>query len=149
MSNHLSLINLETRSIYLVDEITPSEISYICFNLLHILEEDDYNDANIKDYIREPIKIYISSCGGELNSAWGLIDIITTSKTPIHTYCIGYAQSAAFMIFLAGRERFVYKHSCLLYHQLSGGSIGKYNDMKEYVENCTVNQAFIETFVQS
>ena len=144
---HSSLVNLDTKTIYLIGGVDANEIGYICFNLLHMIEEDDYNEANIKDYKREPIKIYISSYGGELSSAWGLIDIMLSSKTPIYTYCIGFAHSAALKIFLAGEKRYVYEHSCFLYHQLSGGSAGKFSDMKEYVEVCNTEQEIIEDFV--
>lgn len=62
---------------------------------------------------------------------WGLIDIIVNSKTPIYTYCTGYAMSAAFKIFLAGHKRYCYKHSTFMLHQPVCWISGKYTDIKE------------------
>lgn len=145
--DYKSFVNTDTRSIYINGEITTSEISYICFNLLHMLEEDDYNDLNIKDYVREPIKIYITSPGGEVDPSFGLIDIILNSKTPIYTYCVGYAHSMGLKIFLAGEKRFVYRHSTFAYHQLSSGYIGKYEDIVDYANLYEDIQTTIEEYV--
>lgn len=71
-----------------------------------------YKSANEYEFNkRDPIKLYINSCGGTIYDMWALIDAIQNSKTPIHTYCMGYAMSAAFDIFLAGHKRYCYKHS--------------------------------------
>ena len=74
--------------------------------MLAIIEEDNNNDKEKKEYERQPIKLFINSYGGNVDDMWSLIDIIENSKTPIHTYCTGYAMSAAFCIFLAGHKRF-------------------------------------------
>ena len=87
--------------------------------LLYQIQEDDEKDEKEKDYNREPIKLYINSYGGSIYDMWGLIDVILNSKTPIYTYCTGYAMSAAFKIFLAGHKRYCYKHSIFMYHQMS------------------------------
>ena len=144
-----TFVNLDSKTIYINGEITTNEISYITFNLLYLIEEDNIQEEITKNYEREPIKIYISSPGGELQSMWGLIDIMLTSKTPIYTYCIGYAHSAAFKIFLAGKKRFAYQHSSLVYHQLSAGTTGKFLDMIDDIEEFNKNQYDIEEYVKN
>lgn len=112
------------RIIYLANDIRNISIGYTNAYLLSLIEKDDKGEAKEKEYKREPIKIYINSYGGNLYDMWSLIDIILNSKTPIYTYCTGYAMSAGFKIFLAGHKRFVSKHATLLYHQLSGWTGG-------------------------
>lgn len=91
--------NTGKRLYFLSDDVDNESIGQLTWNILHQLAEDDEKDKKEKDYKREPIKIYINSYGGKIYDMWGLIDIILNSKTPIYTYCTGYAMSAAFKIF--------------------------------------------------
>lgn len=123
--------NAGKRLYFLSDDVDNESIGQLTWNILHQLAEDDEKDKKEKDYKREPIKIYINSYGGKVYDMWGLIDIITTSKTPIYTYCIGYAMSTAFKIFLAGHKRYCYKHSTFMYHQMSCLTNEKYQGLVE------------------
>ena len=100
-----------------------------------------------KNFTREPIKIYINSYGGSVYDMWALIDIILNSKTPIYTYCTGYAMSAAFKIFLSGHKRFATKHATFMYHQMSCKRHGKYQDLVEDREQMDYLQKSIEEYV--
>ena len=141
-------IDTNKRLFYLSDDINNETIGQLCFNLLNIIKEDDEKDDKQKDFKREPIKIYINSGGGEVHDMWALIDIMLNAKTPIYTYCTGYAMSAAFNIFLAGSKRFISKHSVLLYHQISCWRIGKYQDLVEDRVEMDHMQNEIETYVK-
>ena len=77
----------------------------------------------------------------------GFIDITIGSKTPIYTYCTGYAMSAAFNIFLAGHKRYCYKHSIFLYHQMSVTRDGKYQDIVEDREEMDKLNQMMEEYV--
>lgn len=123
--------NTGKRLYFLSDDVDNESIGQLTWNILHQLAEDDEKDKKEKDYKREPIKIYINSYGGIVYDMWGLIDIIVNSKTPIYTYCTGYAMSAAFKIFLAGHKRYCYKHSTFMLHQPVCWISGKYTDIKE------------------
>ena len=144
-----ALVNIDNRTSFINGDITTSEMAYVAFNLIHMINEDDENDAAIKEYEREPIKIFISSPGGEVNAMWSVIDVMLQSKTPIYTYCLGYVYSAAFKIFLAGSKRFAYKHSEFMYHQLQGKVSGDYNSILNVVDNYAYNQEEIERFILS
>lgn len=123
--------NIDNRTFYLSDDVDNESIGKLMWYLLYQIREDDEKDEKEKDYKREPIKLYINSHGGEVYDMWGLIDIILNSKTPIYTYCTGYAMSTAFNIFLAGHKRYCYKHSTFMYHQMSCWRNGKYQDLVE------------------
>lgn len=87
------------------------------------------------DYSPKPIKIYIDSYGGAVYQCYGLLSIMDSSKTPIHTIVTGAAMSCGFMMLIHGHKRFAYPLSTPLYHQIGGGAIGKSKDIEEeYVE---------------
>lgn len=94
------LLNKDTRLFYLSDDIDNDTIGKMCFHILSILKHDDEEESEKRDFKREPIQLYVNSYGGSVHNMWALIDIIQQSKTPIYTYCTGYAMSAAFNIFL-------------------------------------------------
>jgi ATP-dependent Clp protease protease subunit len=139
--------NGENRLFYLSDDVDNSSIGQLCWSLISQLQEDDNKEEKEKNFTREPIKIYINSYGGSVYDMWALIDIMLNSKTPIHTYCTGYAMSAAFKIFLAGHKRFATKHATFMYHQMSCKRHGKYQDLVEDREQMDYLQKSIEEYV--
>lgn len=94
---------------------------------------DDENKVAIED--REPIKLYIDSCGGDLDATFTIIDAIKLSKTPVCTINIGNAYSGGFFIFIAGDKRYAYPHSTFLYHEGStatGGTAGQFENYSAF-----------------
>lgn len=146
---YFKLFDKNKRIFYLSGEVNEESISELCFNLLCLLADDDEKEEKEKNFKRNPIKFYIQSHGGECDDMWTLIDIMLNSKTPIHTYCTGYAMSAGFKIFLAGEKRFISKHARLMYHQLSSYICGKYQVMDEDLQELEIIQDQIESYVLS
>ena len=97
-----------------------------------------YDDAhNIPVEEREPIKIYIDSCGGSLVETFTMIDSITMSKTPVWTICTGAAYSGGFFTFIAGHKRFAYPLASFLYHEGATGTsadAGKFRNFAAFYE---------------
>lgn len=143
------LTNTDKRLFYISNDVDNETIGKTAFNLLFLLQCDDEKEAKEKDFKREPIRIYINSFGGSIYDMWALIDIIENSKTPIYTYCTGYAMSAACKIFLSGHKRFITKHATLLYHQMGCWVGGNYQDALENMEQMTYLQNMIEEYVVS
>lgn len=143
------LLNIEKRLFYISSDISNETMGKMCFNLLYLLQEDDIKEKKEKEFKREPIKIYINSCGGNIYDMWSLIDIMINSKSPIYTYCTGCAMSAAFQVFLAGRKRFGTKHCTFMYHQMSCRRYGKYQDLVEDREQMDFLQSTIEEYIIS
>jgi len=140
--------NENRRTIYLAGDIDEGkEIGAVNSTLINWILEDNEQDKTKKDFKRKPISIYINSYGGEVYGAWSLIDIILNSKTPIYTYCTGYAMSAGLLIFLAGEKRFASKHSRFLYHQMRCVREGKYQDLIEERKEIDYMQKEIEDYV--
>ncbi len=139
--------NTDTRLIFLSSDIDNSSIGLACYNILDINLYDDNKEIELKNYERKPIKIYINSGGGDIYDMWALIDIILNSKTPVYTYCTGYAMSAAFKIFLAGHKRYATEHATFMYHQLWNRYGGRYLDIIENTSEITYLQESMEDFV--
>ncbi len=93
------------------------------------------------------LTLYINSTGGDLYSAFALIDIINTSTHPIRTIAVGAAMSSAFLIFASGDkgERYVGKNTSLMCHQFTDSTEGKYHDIKATMkDNELSNQRMVD-----
>jgi ATP-dependent Clp protease protease subunit len=154
MENITSTIQLPTptqRNLFLSKEVSADSMLELTKRILEINSEDLYFENLYKihgqDYKRNPINIYIDSPGGCVYSCFGLLSIMDSSKTPIHTYVTGSAMSAGFMILIHGSKRFGYKNSTLMYHQASTGFWGKVKDMEADYEETKRLQNKIESMV--
>lgn len=89
------------------------------------------DDLSLPAEERQPIKIFIDSCGGDLCATLTMIDAIEASKTPIWTINIGSAYSGGFFTLIAGHKRFAYPHASFLFHEGStatGGTSGQFEN---------------------
>jgi ATP-dependent protease ClpP protease subunit len=66
-----------------------------------------------------PIELHIHSDGGDLFSGLAAADTISGLRTPVHTYVEGSAASAATLMSVCGKRRFITHSSLMLIHQLS------------------------------
>jgi ATP-dependent Clp protease protease subunit len=114
---------LKERKIILNQEIDASIIEYVVSAIRLINLEDDKNNISIDQ--RKPIEIYVNSPGGSAYDGFSAVNIILSSKTPVYTYCEGYAMSMALAIFAAGHKRFAYRYSTFMYHEVSSGVMGR------------------------
>lgn len=141
------MVDQTTRTLYLADDITNAALSEICEAIILCNKADNIIRQRNKNYIAPPLHLYINSFGGWVDEMWNLISLIEASKTPVYTYCTGYAMSAGFMIFIAGHKRFISRHARLMYHQPSGGTYGTYQYMQEDVEEtkklCTHGEEYV------
>lgn len=126
------IINLDgslKREVYVYDIVNGTGASvdgYIRF-------WNSYDDKhNIPIEEREPIKIYIDSCGGSLIDTLTIVDSIKLSKTPVWTITLGSAYSGGFFIACSGHKRFGYPHSSFLFHEGSTGTGGTSGQFENY-----------------
>jgi ATP-dependent protease ClpP protease subunit len=83
-----------------------------------------------------PIHLHIQSYGGSLLHTFYVMDVIKTLKTPVYTYIDGFAASAATLMSVCGKRRFMTESSVMLIHQLSsGGAAGKFEEIKNEYSN--------------
>ncbi len=137
----------EDRLFYVYGSINAKNCADVAYDISKINIEDDDKDKREKDYKRKPIKIYFNSFGGSVYDMWLLVDTILESRTPVYTYCTGYAMSAAFIIFLSGHKRYMSPHATLMYHQIYCWRSGKYQDLVDDREQTDHLNDMIEQFV--
>lgn len=105
-------IVLKTRSILISGEIDKKMAEKVVSQLLMLEAEND-----------EPIKVFIDSPGGDVDSAFAIFDMIRFVKPKVIMVAMGLAASAGALILLAGerQDRFGFPNSHYLIHQpLSG-----------------------------
>ena len=104
-------------------------------NLHHLLIDMD-NENKKKPYTSpEPIHLHIKSYGGDVIPALSLVDTITNLQTPVYTHIDGYAASAATLISIVGKKRYMNRNSLMLIHQISSSQNGKYSELKNNMAN--------------
>jgi ATP-dependent protease ClpP protease subunit len=89
--------------------------------------DEDGNEVSIKPDV---INLMITSAGGDMQAAFGLINVIRGSHIPVRTIALGEASSAALCIFMAGHQRVVTPYTSLMSHQFISGIDGPYYSMK-------------------
>jgi ATP-dependent Clp protease protease subunit len=126
------------RTILFNSQVDQSSIGDVTERILEINENDAYLKKLYKinglKYKRPPIEIYIDSYGGEVYQIMGLVSIIQSSKTPVHTICTGAAMSCGFILLISGHKRFAYQNSTPMYHQVSSVGWGKVADLEENLD---------------
>ncbi|MBR4437245.1 MAG: ATP-dependent Clp protease proteolytic subunit [Spirochaetales bacterium] len=103
---------LKTRSILVSGEIDKKMAEKVVSQLLLLEAEND-----------DPIKVFIDSPGGDVDSAYAIFDMIRFVKPKVIMVAMGLAASAGALILLAGdkEDRFGFPNSHYLIHQpLSG-----------------------------
>jgi ATP-dependent protease ClpP protease subunit len=108
---------------YLVGEIEEASKYTEWFNQLRHYPENDF------------VKIYINSCGGDLWSAIQFMRVIRECKAPVMVSVEGACMSAATIVFLMADEYEISAHSMFMFHNYSGGTIGKGGEMIDQIKH--------------
>lgn len=120
---------LKKREIVWNDDIDDATID-IALYIKKWNEEDKGVDVND----RKPIKIFINSDGGSVDSVLHVIDMIRLSKTPVYTIGMGRCYSAGGLLLMAGNKRYIFPHTSCLIHDGSSGAIGSIGKMLDNLE---------------
>lgn len=131
------LISTIDNNIYFYSPITKTSCFKLEKELLYL------NQKNLLDGGNYPINLHIQSNGGSLFNSIYVIDLIKNLETPVYTYIDGFAASAATLISVVGKKRFMTENSLMLIHQLSGGMNGKFSEMEDEGENLNGLMDFI------
>ena len=87
--------------------------------------------------VKEAASIYlhINSYGGSVFAGLAAMDHIKNSEAPMVSIIDGCAASAATLMSIVAKERYMHEHSFMLIHQLSSGIWGKYEELKDSMKN--------------
>lgn len=77
------------------------------------------------------LNLVVCSNGGELASAFALIDVMKGSTIPISTIGLGIIASAGLLIFISGQKgsRILTPNTSILSHQFTWGTFGKEHEL--------------------
>jgi len=130
-----SNIRVVENTIFFYSDITEQS----ALDLNTILYELDIKLKNTFNFLgpdfNPHIKLRINSYGGSVFAGMAILDTIRSLKSEVHTYIDGAAASAATIISVAGKKRFIGKNSMMLIHQLSSGVYGKFSEMEDEMES--------------
>ena len=144
----ISFYNKDQRIFYINDVISNETLGEISQALIEILFEDSARAQLEKQFVPTPISIFINSDGGDLGETMGFIHLLDMQLAEVDTFCLGYAYSGAFKIFLAGDNRYITPTTSLMYHTLSTSLPElKFGDLGNSVDRLTVLQNQIEEYV--
>lgn len=119
------------RTILLYEEVTRSSICKCLYWLDKLVNLDK------KTGEKKPITIKIDSYGGHVYHGLSLISRIESlveDGYEIIGICTGVAMSMGSAILNVCSKRYMYRYGTILIHQVNSGSYGKYQDMKEELE---------------
>ena len=125
------LKDLKQRKLFLNSDIDQISVADIARHIMQYNCEDKGKPTEE----RQPILLYLTSNGGEVDSGFELIDIIRNSKTPVYTINLGYWYSMGFLIGLSGHKRFATGNAKFLMHDGSNfvyNSGAKAQDQMEF-----------------
>jgi ATP-dependent protease ClpP protease subunit len=112
---HRAAVNLH--QFYLSGTIGPSDEYVEWFDVIRNSGDNDI------------IKIYINSYGGDLFTAIQFLRVLQETSAAVVVSVEGACMSAATMIFLCADQIEVSEHSAFMFHNYSGGAIGKGGEM--------------------
>ena len=81
------------------------------------------------------IYLHINSYGGSVFAGFSAVDYIKKSQTPVCSVIDGCAASAATIMSVVAKERYMHEHAFMLIHQLSSISWGKYEELRDEMKN--------------
>ena len=112
---------LQERIIFVGTEIDDGVANVVMAQLLHLADVAADRE----------VSLYVNSPGGSFTALMAIYDTMQFVPTPVATYCLGQAASAA-AVLLAAEEsgrRFALRHSRVLLHQPSAGGQGTVSDL--------------------
>tara|TARA_B110000008_G_C16968642_1_gene563051 strand:- start:1982 stop:2692 length:711 start_codon:yes stop_codon:yes gene_type:complete len=119
--------------IYLTGGLTENT----CLELTQLLIGYKKNILKDENNSFDKLNLYIQSPGGSLLPTLALIDEIQNYELPVETYIRGYAASAATLLSVVGKKRYMYKNSIMMIHgvKLSGVELNSLLDVRDVNEN--------------
>jgi len=117
--------NLKGNNTYLfMDDFTPETVAPV----IEFILEKNFISARKRP---KNLTLIICSPGGDMTSAFALIDIMHGSAIPVHTLGIGQISSCGILTFMSGTKghRVLTANTSILSHQWSWGTYGKSHEL--------------------
>ena len=139
-----NVVETTNNRIYYYSEVSRQKILALNKSLKS-LNDNLLNQAQLLT-LEEPANIYlhINRFGGSVFAGLSAVDYIKSCDVPVITVVEGCAASAATLFSAVGTHRQIRNNSFMLIHQISSGMWGKYEEMKDDLENCDLFMRIIK-----
>jgi ATP-dependent protease ClpP protease subunit len=129
-----SEVIIDGNHIYFNSDVTKQSIFDLC-QALNSVSLDNIITATQFNIDPIPIYLHINSNGGSVFAAFTAIDNIMNCKVPVYTIIEGASASAATIMSVVGKRRFIRANSYMLIHELRSGCWGRMSEMEDEMEN--------------
>lgn len=141
-------INYKRRNIYINEDIEEYITKKVIEQITEINAYDEEQRLENVYYKANPINLFLTTNGGNVEEALAIYDIIKNSKTPVDIYVLGKCYSAGFVILGAGTHRFAYPNTTFMTHELSYNSYyHKLTAHEDYTSEFRKNQNRINKLI--
>ncbi len=127
-------VSIDGNHIYFNSDVTKKSIFDLC-QAINSVALDNIVTATQFNIQPIPIYLHINSNGGSVFAAFTAIDNIMNCKVPIYTIIEGASASAATIMSVVGKKRFIRPNSYMLIHELRSGCWGRMSEMEDEMEN--------------
>ena len=130
-----NVVETSNNSVYFYSEVTRPKILQLN-KAINNLESNLLNQKRLlKLKFPAGIHLHINSFGGSVFAGLAAADYIKNSEVPVQSIVEGCVASAATLFSVVAGHRQIRKNSFMLIHQLSSGMWGKYEEMKDAMDN--------------
>ena len=130
-----NVVESTNNTIYFYSEVTRPKILL----LNKTIDTIGVNLLNQANTLRNPgpakLYLHINSFGGSIFAGFAAVDYIKSSPVEVVSIVEGCAASAATLLSTSAAHRQIRKSAYMLIHQLSSGMWGKFEEMKDAMEN--------------
>ena len=139
-----NVVETTNNRVYYYSEVSRPKILVLNKSLKN-LNDNLINQAQLLT-LDEPAQIYlhINSFGGSVFAGLSAVDYIQSCDVPVTTIVEGCAASAATLMSCVGTHRQMRRSAFMLIHQISSGLWGKYEELKDDMENCDLFMRIIK-----
>jgi ATP-dependent Clp protease protease subunit len=123
---------LRERIIFVNGPVEDGMAALICAQLLFLEAEAP----------KKEICLYINSPGGVVTAGFAIYDTMHYIKSPVATYCMGFAASMGSFLLMAGApgRRYAMPNARIMVHEPSGGFQGKASDIERHAKDVLETQ---------
>ena len=139
-------VSVQNNHIYLYDQISQQSMVELAMGLRQAEVECLKQQVVYGATAPQPIHLHINSFGGDAYAGLAGLGHIRACRVPVYTYVEGSVASAATFLSMAGKRRFMTKHSFMLIHQISTWFSGTYENLKDEKESIDALMEMLLTF---
>ena len=143
-SDKNNVVETTNNRIYYYSEVSRQKILVLNKSLRN-LNDNLLNQAQLLN-LDNPANIYlhVNSFGGSVFAGLSAVDYVKSCEVPVVTVVEGCAASAATLFSVVAPHRQIRNNSFMLIHQISSGMWGKYEELKDSLDNCDLFMRIIK-----